>query len=314
MNGASATRLLLGPQRPSSNIRAAMTAAGLPDGPVAVVSAGWQEAEGDLDELAALVQQPLVDLGLYQRAERLFQQDPRLFEAYRSRQDRLVRLQHLYRLRLKHLAVAARGVLAATGDPAMLAAEQRHAIAQLRALDRHLMTRTIAIHAEFDEVFGSDRYPPLADARAYIAETMEGTGAVILTGGNVLVLLNRLRLFGAEQLLATRPVVAWSAGAMVVAERIVLYHDRTPLGRRDPEVLGAGIGLVPDRVFLPDARRRLRETDRARVELLCRRFSPDAVVTLDCAAALRFEGARLAAAEGARRLTRSGRLTRYAAR
>ena len=38
-------RLLLGPQRPVLNLGEAFAEAGFPAGPVAVISAGWQEAE-----------------------------------------------------------------------------------------------------------------------------------------------------------------------------------------------------------------------------------------------------------------------------
>jgi hypothetical protein len=44
----------------------------LPDGPLAVISAGWQEAEGDIGDVQQFVGRPVRDLTLYQRAEKIF--------------------------------------------------------------------------------------------------------------------------------------------------------------------------------------------------------------------------------------------------
>lgn len=303
-------RLLLGPQRPVRNLAEAIAAAGIPDGPLAVISAGWQEAEGDIDDVREVVGRPLDDLRLYTRADEVFAADEKLAAAYRERQDRLKVQQRLYRQRLRQLAIAARNTLRAKGDPEMLAAEQRHAIAQLRALDRHHLNRTGALHAPFEAAYAPDRHTVLAGHRAEIADRIRATAGVLITGGNVVVLINRMRLFGVGDLLADARVIAWSAGAMALAERIVLFHDRTPEGRRDAEVLGAGTGLVPGCVVLPDARRRLRRRDKHRMTLLARRFGPDTCVVLDSGAALGLEARRVVLASGARRLDRNGQIVR----
>ncbi len=140
---------LLGPQRPTVNVDAPFKTIG--DGqPVAVVSAGWQDAEGDIDDVSEVVQRQLVDLRLYQRAEEVLANEAWLQEIYRERQDRLQELQRLYRLRLRQSMLAARRLLQADGDSAILKHEQRHAISQQRALDRHHLQRICAIHNEFD--------------------------------------------------------------------------------------------------------------------------------------------------------------------
>ena len=56
----------------------------------------------------------------------------------------------------------------------------------------------------------SDAFAPL---RVSVRQPMD---KLIITGGNLPVLLNRLRLFGLPRLLAGRTVVGWSAGAMVL--------------------------------------------------------------------------------------------------
>ena len=306
-------RLLLGPQRPTRNLDRAVESLDLADGPIAVISAGWQEAEGDIDDVEELVGRPLADLHLYRRAETLLQGDERLRDAYRARQDQLMEPQRLYRLRLKQLAVAARQVLAADGDTEMLAAEQRHAIAQLRALDRHHLHRTEAIQRRFDDQFNAEVNAGIASQVRELRSILADCAAVLITGGNIIVLLNRMRLFAIASELRDKPVIAWSAGAMALTERVVLFHDRTPQGRRDPEILGAGCGLVPGFVFLPDVQRRLRAGDRRRVGLFCRRFSPDTCVVLDSGSALTLAGSDIGDAVSVRRLNHDGSIARIRA-
>ena len=306
--------ILLGPQRPVTNLGAAIVEAALPDGPLAVISTGWQEAEGDIDDIQALTERPLVDLRLYQRTEELFAAAPDLLAAYRARQDELKALQRLYRTRLRRSLGAARQMLRANAGRSLVDAEQRHAIAQLRALDRHHMRRVNSIYGEFDATFEAAAGEPLRAHRAGISRLLEGTETVVITGGNVAVLINRLRLFGLGSLLAGKNIVAWSAGAMALTERIVLFHDNPPQGRRNPEIFGPGLGLVRRYTLFPNARARLKTSDRVRMQLMSRRFLPSACVTLDSGSMLRFVDNRLVAAKNARQLAASGKLRKVKAR
>ncbi len=306
-------RLLLGPQRPVIYLGDAIETAGIPEGRLAVISAGWQEAEGDIDDVREATGRPAIDLRLYQRAEALFAADEKLRSAYRERQDRLIELQRLYRLRLRQLMIAARNTLRAEGDAELLAAERRHAISQLRALDRHQLKRIRRINAEFDELYSVRRYEPLAETAAEVEALVADHESVLITGGNVVVLMNRLQLFGLDRMLAERNVIAWSAGAMTLCDRIVLYHDRTPQGRRDPEFFGTGMGLVSGLIALPDPARRLRANDAVRLGLFSRRFGRRSCVTLDNQTSLLFDGDRLAAADNARYITGDGRLKKVRA-
>ena len=310
MPAESPVRVLLGPQSPVPNIADAVANAGLADGPFAVISAGWQETEGDIDEIRSILGRDLEDLRLYRRAEELLTGNAELDAASRLRQDRLIEQQKIYRLRLKQLSIAARLVMGAEGDAEMLAAEQRHAVAQLRALDRHHLHRSESIWRSFSEECAADYYPEIARHSEEIAGVLQRSAGVLITGGNVTVLLNRLRLFGVDRLLDKCNIVAWSAGAMALAERVVLYHDNSAEGRRDAEVLGSGCGVVPGFVFLPDAKHRLRKRDRKRVGLLSRRFSPDTCVTLDRGAELRVTDAGIAHAHNVQELGINGRLAR----
>lgn len=301
--------LLLGPQRPAANLAGAFERAGLPAGPVGVISAGWQEAEGEFDELAGLVPRPLLNIDLYQRAQTVFLNDPTLRLAYRERQDRLQSLQRLYRLRLRELMLVARRLKGVDEPPDLVAAEERHAVAQLRALDRHHLNRIESIYREFEPGFDSDSSEQLARQRREVVAMLDDCPTLLLTGGNVLVLLNRLQLFGLGETLASRHLVAWSAGAMVLAEQVVLFHDSRPNGRRDAELLGSGMAAIPGFVFLPDARRRLRERDSDRIGLFSSRFSPQRCVTLDNGAELVFESGRVVRSTAVDTLTPRGAVT-----
>ncbi|NNE59663.1 MAG: type 1 glutamine amidotransferase-like domain-containing protein [Woeseia sp.] len=306
-------RLLLGPQRPVINLAEAVDAAGIPNDDVAVISAGWQEAEGDTDDVQQLVKRPLHDLQLYQRAANVMALDEKLATAYRQRQDRLMELQRIYQLRLKRLMMAARETMRFNADRDLVVAESRHAVSQLRALDRHHLHRVQSLYAEFESEFSRQTSEQLAEHAAEIEQVLARCPTVLLTGGNVIVLLNRLRLFGVHRLLDQHHLIAWSAGAMVLGDLIVLYHDRTPQGRRDPEAIAPGCCVLPGYAFFPDASRRLKLNDAIRVDLMSRRFSPGVCVTLDSGSRIEFDDNRLAAGSTARQLKKGGRITKLRA-
>jgi hypothetical protein len=308
MSTESPIRVLLGPQRPTRNVGEAVARAGLPEGPLAVISAGWQEAEGYIEDVKEIVDRPLEDLRLYGHAEDARKRDPGLAAAMRERQERLIEQQHIYRLRLKQLSIAARHMLRAEGDAAMIAAEQRHAIAQLRALDRHHLQRTEKAWSRFTPTYHPDRHSLLAEYAARIEAQIERSAGVLITGGNVAILINRLRMFGLERVLARTPIIAWSGGAMALADRIVLFHERSPEGPRDAEIFGAGLGIVPGYVILPDTKHRLRKRQTTRMELMSRRFSPDLCVSLNSGAEMHIDTAEIRFASDVQRLGRDGRL------
>lgn len=299
-------RLLLGPQQPFVNLGVAVKKAGIPDAPMAVISSGWQEAEGDTDIVFEQVQRPLHDLTPYQRAEQLSANFPLFAQAYRERQDHLRDLQRLYRLRCKQLTIAARSTLRAAASADMLAAEQDHAMEQVRELDRHHLRSIEAIHSRYDRHFDELTGGEIARHTQEIVGLLKQCESILITGGNVMILLNRLRLFGIDQMLGNKHLVAWSAGAMILSETVVLFHDKTPLARRDPEIVSAGCAVLPGYVFLPDARRRLRTKDNVRTRLMCRRFEPSKCVTLDNGAGLLFKGEQLEIADKVKVMTHEG--------
>lgn len=310
MNSEAPVRLLLGPQRPAVNLDKAFERSGIGDGPVAVVSAAWQEAEGDIADVQSLLRNPLTDLGLYRRANELFGADKAFHAAYRLRQERLKEQQRLYRLRLRQLMIAARATLRTEGEATVVAAERRHAISQLRALDRHHLRQVGKVHSRFENFVAAEGSSAHADHVARLEQQLAEFDTVLIAGGNVVVLMNRLRLFGLQQLLRTKNIVGWSAGAMVLTDRIVLFHDKLPQGRRDAEILDQGMGILPRLVLLPNAADRLRTRDVLRVSLFDRRFSPAICATLNNGSFLLFEGETLRESGAAKRMMRNGKFKR----
>jgi peptidase E len=298
-------RILLGPQGVKPSLRQAAASIGV-DGPVVVISAGWRDSEGDIAELQDEFDQPLQDLMIYHRAEEIFAREAELRELQRERQDKLQELQELYRLRLGPTITAARKLMRATTQPELLRLEQRAAIAQVRALDRHHLRRIQAIHHEFDLRRAQLHIPLATAAREAVQSQLAAAALVLITGGHVAVLLNRMRLFRLGDELARKPLIAWSAGAMALSERIVLFHHNAPQGRRDAELLDAGLGIVRGRVLLPHARTRLDWHNRKRMALFSRRFAPAACCTLDEGSLLHFEGDRLVSAAKSFLIARTG--------
>jgi enterochelin esterase-like enzyme len=310
----TAATALLGPQRQVPTAGAALREMGAA-GRVAVVTAGWQEREAEVEELAEHLLREAgceaVALGLYRRAEAVFAADPELAAAHRRRQDELRALQALYRLQLAHRQAAARELLRRPGPERLLAPEREEAVAAVRRLDAHHLGRIAEVHSAHEELWRPGERDAVAAQRRELAELLAGCSALAVAGGHAAVLLNRLRLFGVAELAAALPVAAWSAGAMVLAERVVLFHDNPPwaswnAGAGDAEVLEAGLGRVRDVLPLPHAERRLHLDDPVRVALLARRFAPAAAVALDAGGRGVWRGAERVAGEGLRRLTAGG--------
>lgn len=301
-----ARQILLGPQSPIPNLRQAVDSLEC-DGPIVVITAGWRDSEGEIDELREDIGRPVEDLFLYRRAEEVFAAEPELGESQRERQGKLQELQRLYRMRLSPTLAAARRLMQTQGDPDLLLLEQRAAIAQLRALDRHHLRHILVLHRDFDRRRASMQIPLAIAQREAVHRQVERAGLVLIAGGHVAVLLNRIRLFRLGALLAQKPVIAWSAGAMAMSDRIVLFHQRAPQGKSDAEVLDAGLGIVRQRVLLPDARTRLDFGNRTRLALFSRRFAPARCCTLDNGSVITLEDNQILHASRTSVLTGAGR-------
>lgn len=299
-------QIMLGPQEPTATLPAVIDGLN-PQGPIVIITAGWRDSEGDIEDVRSDIGRPLEDLRIYHRAEEIFAREPELRALQRERQDQLLELQRLYRMRLTPAMAAARNLLRASGDPRLLRLEQRAAISQVRALDRHHVRRIAAIHSAFDERRSALHAPFATEQRNAVQNIVAGAGLVLIAGGHVAVLLNRIRLFRLTEILQQKTVIAWSAGAMVLGEYIVLFHDDAPQGKRDAEVLDAGLGIVRGFIPLPHARTRLDWTNRTGMALFCRRFAPATCCTLDHGSLIELVNHRVIRTVDSSVMTRTGR-------
>ncbi len=301
-------RAMLGPQRLSPTIGPILEQLGMAEGPVCTVTAGWQEREGELGELQQHLGRRTLDLGLYRRAEEIFGTDPEFRRAYRQRQKMLKELQRLYRRRLAHANAAYAEMMREPGADMLVQNERRAALRALRTLDRQHLRRIERIHAGFQRTARPEAHVAIQAHRRQIEAMIAESGAVLIAGGHVEILLNRLRLFDITSLIADRTLVAWSAGAMALADQVVLFHDHPPQGAGIAEVADRGLGLFPGVVPLPHAGQRLRLDDAARVSQFARRFAPGRCVTIDGGASLIWRDGELIECAATFRLTRQGSL------
>jgi hypothetical protein len=306
------TVVLLGPQRFSPTLGAAVERVGVA-GRLASVTAGWQEREAEDLELHEHLGERTVNLMLYARAEDAFERDAELRRGHREKQDELRQLQDLYRIRLGHAQAALRELAAAKSATQLLEPEKAAAMTAIRDIDRGHGERLRRIEDDFQARYRPLSRPAVVRHVAAIERALERVEAVLVAGGHVAVLLNRLRLFGFGRSVGERTLFAWSAGAMALADRVVVFHHSPPQGFGNSELLDRGLGLVRGLVAFPHAARRLRLDDRRRVELLARRFAPDECLALaDGAMVIDRDGQRSYGA-GVSRLGDDGRVTSLAA-
>jgi hypothetical protein len=300
--------VLLGPQRLQPTLNKAVAAARV-SGPLAVITAGWEERESEDQEMRDHLGAHTVNLKIYERAEEVMASDRELGAAIRERQDR-IRIQHeLYRMRLVHAMAAARELLhreVADGYSEMLESEREGAIEAVRTLDAFHLMQVMSVHRDFEARMRPSERDSIVRHRRELANLIHGCGALCVAGGHVVALLHRMRLFDVLDLVDRIPIFAWSAGTMALSERVVLFHDSPPHGVGNAEVFDAGLGAFSGVVPLPHAKKRLHLHDSLRVSLFARRFAPAQVVALDPLTKMEWDGERWRGEKGTLRLTERG--------
>ena len=286
--------VLLGPQRHQPTLREELSRYGIP-GPVAAITAGWQEREAEDDELEQHLGMPVVNLRLHARSDDVYQRDPDLFAAHRAKQDTLRQIQVLYRRRLAHALEAARELSQVDAPSELIEAERDAAILALRLVDKQHLARARRIQRDFELSIRPAGRPAIEHHYRELRSILGECYALLIAGGHVASLLNRMRLFQIGDLLTTLPrplpIFAWSAGAMALTERVVLFHDLGPEGASETEVHDAGLGRIKGFIALPHARRRLLLDDKARCSVFARRFMERHCVLLDDGVILEIDAA-----------------------
>jgi hypothetical protein len=255
-----------------------------------MITAGWQEWESDDDGLRQQLGTNAVNLHLYARAEAVWKADPALRVAHRALQDDLRYQRRLYNRRLQHLAASWMELLDEEGPDDLLAPEREHALRAIQALDEHHLDRVRELTDEFDAEFMPLGHGAVVRERQAIEEILRDCDGVVIEGGHVALLRNRMRMFGLRELIEGHTVVACSGAAIVLGPRIVLFHDSPPSGAGHTEVALTGLGMYSGLVPLPHARKRLRLDDGRRVARLAARFAPERCVVLEAGSRIDWDG------------------------
>ncbi len=276
--------------------------------PVVLVTAGWQERESEDEALIKSLGVPTVNLRLHARSEELFAEggragsppgprsDPALTAAYKARQERLRHMQVFYRMRLESADDVSRAIAVRHVDPEVIEEEWRISVDLLRQLDSDHLQRCLRVHAEFEAAWDLAQRASIMRHRDELRALIQPAAALVIAGGHVGSLLNRLRIFDVIGMSHHLPIIAWSAGAMALTDRVVCFHDYPPYGKDIAQVLDSGFGLAPGVVLLPDPARRVRLDDHDGIGRFARRMSPATCLAMDHGAQLVFQRGRITSA------------------
>ncbi len=270
---------LLGPQRFLTTAGSVVRALGS-EGPVAAVTAGWEEREGDDTELQEVMDGRVVNLRLHERMMSLLAQDAPFATAAITLRNAMDDLAGVYSIRLHHGLEGVYAVHRSTARADIVASALAEAVRLVQEVDRWYLRAVDQLHDELAATGALDDSGALQQHRGEVAETLSAASVLAIAGGHVGVLGRVLRLFEVAPP-PELPVVAWSGGAMAVTARVVLFHDHTPTGFSDAGIWDRGLGRATGIIALPHARRRLRLDDRVRMSVLAGRFGDATCVLLD---------------------------------
>ncbi|MEP6632440.1 MAG: Type 1 glutamine amidotransferase-like domain-containing protein, partial [Lapillicoccus sp.] len=232
---------LLGPQR-------FLTTAGLVvrglggDGPVATITAGWQERESDDAELDAVLDGRARNLRLYARMMEVIERDPEVAGTVLALRDAVDDLAGAYGVRLHHALDAVYAVRRRTGRADVVEAAFVDAVDALRRLDAWYLAEVRALYGEAAATGAVDNSGLFTEHRAEVAEALEDCQVLAVAGGHVGMLLRTMQFFRFRPP-PELPVVAWSAGAMAMTRTVVLFNDMAAT-THGAEVWDRGLGRV----------------------------------------------------------------------
>ncbi|MGO0575797.1 hypothetical protein [Ornithinimicrobium panacihumi] len=288
---------LLGPQR-NPRLRSVISTLDLEGRHFATITAGWRDRE---DEDALLVEElggRTTNLLLWNLMQQVWEADPELARADRERRTRMGELQSLYLIGVEQAAAGLQRIHGHQGsDELIREIAVRDAFAIIRDMDERHLARVEELHHDYFDRYQPQHRDAVAHARYLVGEAINGTDAVVITGGHVGVLLGAMHLFNIGPALAGmdadvegravstpnlyRPIIAWGAGAMVLTERVLLFYDNSVTSPGVSEMLMRGLGLTRGIVALPSARDRLDLKDSLRMRLLAERCRPATPLLLD---------------------------------
>lgn len=284
---------IMGPQEPHNNLPQALELF-CPKGDVAVISAGWRYDECELQNLQRDLGRKIRHLPLYDWFDNLGSVEPELSGLHRIRQRQILAYKKVYQINLDAAVDSWNKIQTLyRKNPSAYAEDEAAACRNVQAVDQECVDRLLRIRDDFSAISQPWQHESALPLHEQIANTLNRCSALIITGGHVAILRNRLAFFGLEELLSEfllegKQIFTWSAGAMCLTDRIVLFHDSPPWGAGRTEILDTGIGLLPRTVFIPDASNRLDLSDPQRIERFARRFAPSICVCLESGSHLIF--------------------------
>jgi hypothetical protein len=268
---------LLGPLDDRVDLAAKLKALDV-DGPVALITAGWEEGERNDADIDRRLGGGSRNLGLYGRRLDVLGSDDEYAQAERLLRTQLDELRDVYLLRLRHALEGADAIRRRSGGtPA--ATELGPAMVALRALDEGHVSAIAEAYQRFYDANPPHDRPVISAHREEVASIVAGCAAIAIAGGHVGVLNDCLHLCNIAALIETRPLLAWSSGCMAISERVVVVDDDDPAGRSD-EIYDIGVGVAHGLVALPGAAR-LHAHDPDRLALLAGRAAPSVCVVFD---------------------------------
>jgi hypothetical protein len=240
-------------------------------GPVGLVSAGWEEDEEDDQWVRDALDVPVVNSHLYGLADRLFQDDPEVLRLLRERQDRLRDLREINAWQTENLFALARELWQRIEENAAAVGPFHQTMAHLREVDRTYLRSVSTVIKEYDQRIAPQVRPSLQAYRSAVLQRLDGCQALLIAGGHVGVLLNRLNLCRLLRHVSL-PIIAWSGGAMALGERVFFYDHFIPHAKKEVELSRQGLRMYVGLQVFPRAEERLNLQDHNELALLARRI------------------------------------------
>lgn len=269
---------LLGPQRFLTTAGAVVRSLDV-EGPVATITAGWEERESDDAELDTVLDGRSQNLRLFGRMMDVLERDPVVAAAALALRDAVDDLAGIYSGRLHHALDAVYALRRRKGREDLLAAAYEDGIEAVRRLDQWYLDEVRRLYGEAYATGSAGRSELWAEHRSEVTELLAGSSVLAVAGGHVGMLLRAMQFFSIRPAAET-PVVAWSAGAMAMTRNVVLFNDFVQ-SHSGAEVWDRGLARVEHVVALPHARRRIQLDDRVRMQVFVKRFQGYACLLLD---------------------------------
>lgn len=299
--------LLLGTQRSEDALSKALDRWQI-DGPVGLIAAGWEEDEFEDEWVRQRVHQPVINSQLYELADQMFVEDPEVIQLLRGRQDELRRLRWINEPQMARLLANARALLVRQASGEDVDAFLALAFDQVRELDERYLEEVQKTIGIYDERIGPDARPSISTYRQRVLGRLNECRCLLIAGGHVGVLLNRLNL---SRLLrdVDLPVIAWGGGTMALASKVVFFHQRLPHESDDAELSRRGLGKFDSLLPFPNAVERLRLDDPLEVALLANRFRDDVCLAMGESSEMEGVQGQWSRATGIRCLETTGHLS-----